>query len=782
MSEEFEFRLSNKKKSADEAFDEEAEKGYRDLFSSEDTVPSAAGSVPKSSRSTETGSGVEEDTELNIQHYVDIILRRNRIVLFTTALILVLNIYWYYTKPLKYSTSLIVQKKDAYAVGRRLSGVFQDDDWGTVIQSMGLKSNLEFANALKNSLIKNGEAAVVIPEEREALRKINTLSPTEKKQLLEFTLRPYMVNIQGISESNLIEIRLLVEGSRIGESTTAILPVAADLLAVGFIRSKYEQRQQVLREFEVEVNTDKKNMKALEREIAEVRIELNSKFEKIAEFSSIDQLNETLKRTEQLLFNARMEYKVAKSKVETLKRELESNAENELDLDSETAVALLKERLVELEIKKTEALVKYTDKHHSVKKIQESIDSVKKLLTAKLNKRSTNGTMGVNSRTLSMAMVEQMTLNMRLQRLEEKVNEMRIYLQGIEKTDLYSRYNRLKVRKDLAEKRWKSLTDQLETARLLASPRFLSIKAKQWAGPAREIQHPWATVIVLAFVVGVFSGCMIAFLIEHMDDTFKSPDEIAKELNMKTLGMVPQFGPGNRSLIDPDKPKAVISDVFAVIRNNIRYSIRNRHEGLILVASALPAEGKSLTAYNLARSYQLEGKKVVLVNCDLRKQNIPDFVRAVIPQEASVDVGLSDFIDDLAGFDDIIIHSEDDDFCFVSSGTRPANPVKLLRSPKLNTSFKMLEEAFDVVILDSPAVLPVVDTTMISNYVSAVVMIVESERTPRGAVVQAIDRLRHVNSPIVGVLLNKVNDSRGKRAFYGYGYGYGAPYGANVET
>ncbi len=780
MNEEFEFRLSNKKKSSDDAFDENGEKGYQDLFSPEETVPSAAESAPNGIRPMETGA--EEDTELNIQHYVDIILRRNRIVLFTTALILVLNMFWYYTKPLTYSTTLIVQKKDAYAVGRRLSGIFQDDDWGTVIQSIGLKSNVDFSNALKNALIQNSEASVVIPEEREALQKINALSPDEKKQLLEFVLRPHMVNIQGISDSNLIEIRLLVEGSQLGESTTTILPVAADLIAAGFIRSKYEQRQQVLREFEAEVNTDKKNMESLEHEIAQVRVELNSKFEKIAEFSSIDQLNETLKRTEQLLFNARMEYKVAKSKVETLKRELESNADNELDMDSETALALLKERLVELEIEKTEALVKYTDKHHSVKKIQESIDSVKKLLATKLTKRGTNGSMGVNFRILSMAMVEQMTLNMRLQRLEEKVNEMRIYLQSIEKTELYSKYNRLKVKKDLAEKRWKSLTDQLETARLLASPRFLSLKVKQWAGPTREIHHPWTTVIILALVVGVFSGCMIAFLIEHMDDTFKSPDEIAKELNMKTLGMVPMFGPGNRSLIDPDKPKAVISDVFAVIRNNIRYSIRNRNEGLILVASALPAEGKSLTAYNLARSYQLEGKKVVLVNCDLRKQNIPEFVRDVIPQEENVETGLSDFIEDLAGFDDIVIRSEDDDFCFVSSGTRPANPVKLLRSPKLNTCLKMLEEAFDVVILDSPAVLPVVDTTMISNYVSAVVVIVESERTPRGAVVQAIDRLRHVNSPIIGVLLNKVKDSKGKRAFYGYGYGYRYPYGAKTET
>lgn len=271
---------------------------------------------------------------------------------------------------------------------------------------------------------------------------------------------------------------------------------------------------------------------------------------------------------------------------------------------------------------------------------------------------------------------------------------------------------------------------------------------------------------LIGLIVGLIVALGVAFLLEYMDNTIKTPLDIRKELNLNTLGIIPKWGKKDVSAVSPDDPKSIVAEVFGVLRNNIRYSSRLFPEKMLLVASALKGEGKSYVAGNIAVSFSMEGTRTVLVNADLRKtaeyKNI---------QPNNGFKGLSDYLEGHAEVKDVVSPTNVPDLYYVSSGHKVSHPAKVLRSDRMIDFLEELERTFDVVIVDVPAVLPVVDTTTFSNRVRGVIMVISAGSSPTNAVKHAVDRLRHVKSPIVGAILNNAVDTN-VTAYYGDTYYY----------
>lgn len=285
--------------------------------------------------------------------------------------------------------------------------------------------------------------------------------------------------------------------------------------------------------------------------------------------------------------------------------------------------------------------------------------------------------------------------------------------------------------------------------------------------PSTPIGPQRLSNILLGFFVGLIVSLGIVMLFEYLDETLRSPNDIRKELGLVTLGIIPKWGDKQYPHITTEDPKSVVSEVFGVLRNNIRYSSRFFPEKLLMVTSAMKGEGKSYVAQNLAQSFALEGNSTVLVNADMRKTHNYQSIRSA----PGVYKGLSDFLEESASIGEVISETETPGLQVIAAGRKLEHPAKMLRSSRMLELLDELEKNYDVVIVDVPAVLPVVDTTIFSNRVRGILMVVGARETSVHTLRHAIDRLNHVKSPIIGAVLNKATDSN-VISYYGSNYYY----------
>jgi len=309
------------------------------------------------------------------------------------------------------------------------------------------------------------------------------------------------------------------------------------------------------------------------------------------------------------------------------------------------------------------------------------------------------------------------------------------------------------------------------------------------ATTAQELPVDVRGAILMALMGGIALAIFMVYVLEHLDDTFSTANDVHKNLGLSTLGIIPKWPKakdGGIPVIEPDKPKSAMAEIFSVLRNRIRYSAKNNPEKMMLIASALPGEGKSFVATNLGIAYSLEGNKVLLIDGDLRKAGLHQSVEA-LHVDTPIGDGLRAYLEENVPAKDIVLETSIPGLYVLPTGGHVHNPPKLLANRKLMRLFEGFEREFDMIIIDMPAVLPVVDATIISSKVRAVVLVVAAGHTSKGAAQEAISHLLHVGSPVVGVVLNKVMSKGDGGYYYGYykgysGYGYGYGYGEEPDT
>jgi capsular exopolysaccharide synthesis family protein len=228
------------------------------------------------------------------------------------------------------------------------------------------------------------------------------------------------------------------------------------------------------------------------------------------------------------------------------------------------------------------------------------------------------------------------------------------------------------------------------------------------------------------------------------------------------------------------------TEAFRVLRANLLVAIAELDNPIVVVTSAYAREGKTSTCVNLAQSIAAAGPRVVLVDLDLRH---PDSHRLL---DAHNESGVSDVLLDRAKLEDCLqyveLASEESGrpvgLYFLATGPQVANPTELLATPRTGSLLESLAAQADIVLLDTPPVLPVADTLVIGRLAAGAVLVVEARRTPVPAAKRAKDSLTKNQTRLLGVVLNKF---QAKFAGYGYsegvgyGYGYGYGYGASTE-
>jgi succinoglycan biosynthesis transport protein ExoP len=299
--------------------------------------------------------------------------------------------------------------------------------------------------------------------------------------------------------------------------------------------------------------------------------------------------------------------------------------------------------------------------------------------------------------------------------------------------------------------------------------------------PAAPVGSRLVQNTFLGGVTGMMIGLGLAFLLEYLDDTIRSPEDVKRSLPVGVLGALPVLkehsrkeAEGGVSLVVAEHPLQPMSEAFRNLRTSVEFSSLDRPARTLLVTSPLPSEGKTFISANLAGVIAQGGKSVVLVDADLRHPRIHRTFGL------SREPGLSGALLSPEQRTQALRPTEIEGLRVVTSGASPPNPAEMLASERMQdfVTWLLEEMGADVVVFDSPPVLAVTDAAVLSTLVDGTVLVFDCGETRRPAAVQTLERLAGVGASVLGVVLNNLSPSGDGYYYYYYSYYYGRDNGA----
>ncbi|MFL6061235.1 MAG: polysaccharide biosynthesis tyrosine autokinase [Marmoricola sp.] len=278
--------------------------------------------------------------------------------------------------------------------------------------------------------------------------------------------------------------------------------------------------------------------------------------------------------------------------------------------------------------------------------------------------------------------------------------------------------------------------------------------------------------LVIAGALGLIIGIAMALLRDLLDNTVGSASDVENTIDAPVLSSV---------AYDSDVPKhPLLTEVgshstrveaFRLLRTNLQFLDLDARPRALVITSAVPSEGKTSTATNLAIALAQTGLRVLLVDGDLRRPK----VASVLGLERSV--GLTTVLVGRSELQDSIQKHTDSGIYFLASGPIPPNPTEVLQSRAAQELFDRVSQMFDMVIIDGPPLLPVSDSAIMARDVDGAILVVRHGKTTKEQLKQAALRLNQVDANLLGVMVNMTPKRGGKGSGYGYGYGYAYGYG-----
>ncbi|MFN8597344.1 MAG: polysaccharide biosynthesis tyrosine autokinase [Anaerolineae bacterium] len=309
---------------------------------------------------------------------------------------------------------------------------------------------------------------------------------------------------------------------------------------------------------------------------------------------------------------------------------------------------------------------------------------------------------------------------------------------------------------------WQTTFAQLQTLLQQGTTNFISVVESAREG--FQVGSGTMTNVLVAAGIGLVLASAAAFLLEYLDDTLKTPDDVRQLIDLTTLGNIaPIDGDSyNSKLITVRHPRSPITEAYRVLRTNLQFSTVDNPLKTLMVASPGPAEGKSLTTSNLAVVMAQTGKRVILVDADLRRP-VQDQIFS-LPNK----VGLTNILlDPNLRLDDVLQASGVENLRVITSGQIPPNPAEILSSKRMGYLIEALHQESDIVIFDCPPLIPVTDGIVLSARLDGVLLVIDSGRTRRIYAKRSKEMLDTVGARVLGVTLNRMS-IHGEGHYYHY--------------
>ena len=350
-------------------------------------------------------------------------------------------------------------------------------------------------------------------------------------------------------------------------------------------------------------------------------------------------------------------------------------------------------------------------------------------------------------------------INSQLDDLETKITQTRdeVTKKQAELANMFSARQISDTQTQIAALQQKLLTLQGNYAALLANTQRGAINSLTVIEPATLPSAPIGPnrrlTILLAATIGLILAAGAAYLLEYMDDTLKSPDDVQKILALTTLGTVPyaaEVSPSNQLIVQSNS-QSLVTEAYRVLRTNLRFAAVDRPLRTLLITSPAPGEGKSLTASNLAAALAQNGRRVILVDADLHRPRL----HRVFNLRNNVGV-TSALLESHPSLEGLLQETSVPGLSVLSSGPLPPNAAELLGSERMRELLVALTAIVDIVVLDSPPTTALSDASILATQTDGVLLVLDSGKTRRELAKRGAAALRQVKAHVLGVVLNRV--------------------------
>jgi non-specific protein-tyrosine kinase len=299
-----------------------------------------------------------------------------------------------------------------------------------------------------------------------------------------------------------------------------------------------------------------------------------------------------------------------------------------------------------------------------------------------------------------------------------------------------------------------------------------SLTVLEPASPGHKILPRIRETVIVAIVAGASMSIMLILLLNSLRDTIGNPEVLSRRFGITSLGTLFRWSTkvvNENDIIVSKLPSSSYSEAFRQFRTNLQFAIADRPSKFLLVTSPGPSEGKTTVLCNLASAIAQTGKRVIIVDCDLRRPAIHRRFRLQTKEP-----GVSSFLaQSNININDVLLATAEEQISVVPAGPIPPNPSELLGSSRMGELLQQLGTLADVVLLDSPPVLVVADTAVIAAQSDGVIVVGDGQSTKAKSLRATLDILAQTQVHILGMVINKLTH---RRFDYGYGYGYGYGY------
>lgn len=423
----------------------------------------------------------------------------------------------------------------------------------------------------------------------------------------------------------------------------------------------------------------------------------------------------------------------------------------------------LKEDYSKLLLLKEKQLARYKSRHPSIVRIERQIKRSRKILD-----KQKNIVFRSHFQQLQSARREE-------RQLRKKVYIARRDLQRLERLNLY--FTSMKEKKTEVQRSLKFLNKRFFEVQLLKGSTTTNVRLIEQPKPPR---NPFSPRILRSTAIGGFLGFLVAFifffLIELFDRSIRSVEDVEIKAGLTPLGEVPLFdtkGKTERDLLyNPERPLTQIEEAIRAVRTNVLFMTSDVPMRKILFTSPNPREGKTYIATNMAIGIAHTGKKVILIDTDMRRPR----VHKALSLDYDRSKGASSVMIGQHTLDEAMLDSGYPNLKVLPCGPIPPSPTELLQTEGFFDMLSELEQRFDVVLFDSPPINHVTDAAVLADYVDGVIFISSAGSTKWGALQGAARRIESVGGRVLGCILNKFSHKHRRSYYYGAYGGYYTSY------
>ncbi len=432
-------------------------------------------------------------------------------------------------------------------------------------------------------------------------------------------------------------------------------------------------------------------------------------------------------------------------------------------------ISHLVDTLTHLLVEKEKLLFEYTENYPEVRSLTSQIE-------------------GVKTRILDGLDSSLQALDKKEEALDDLIKKYDAQLKGIPGTE--TQLGRLIRAAKVNEEMYTFLLKKHEDARVAKAATVSNIRVLDPPYlPGEPIEPKKRKNLSVGAVAGIFAGLSLAFLLEVMDTTIKSAEEIEKGLGLPLFGVIPAFPFGRGKKGRKEKRRAMtaqylsenmesrspVAEAYRSLRTNIQFGMLKEGAKAFLITSPGPGEGKSTTISNLGIVLAQTHSKVLILDCDLRKPVLHTIFG--VPLEP----GVTNVLLGKVPWKDAIRKTRFEGLSVISGGTIPPNPSELLSVGKVEKILEELKTSFDFVFFDSPPVGLVSDAAILGRILDGVFLVVESEKTVYDAAKKSKNSLETVRAKVLGAVLNNLRKAAGY-GYYHYYDSYGSYYYGGPES